>query len=157
MGIAGINPDHHVQDLFEAIERKDYPSWTAYIQVMTQQQAETYRWNIFDMTKVWPYKDYPLRPFGKLSLDRNVKFGVLCTVLSFILSSLRIILQISNRQHSHLLRWFQELNLQLTPVCLPIPFLICYANSSFSASGSDVQLPRCCPLSLWSQLPTATY
>jgi catalase len=73
--IAGTNPDHHVQDLFEAIERKDYPSWTAYIQVMTQQQAEMYRWNIFDMTKVWPYKHHPLRPFGKLTLDRNVSLA----------------------------------------------------------------------------------
>jgi catalase len=75
ISVAGTNPDHHVQDLFEAIGRKDYPSWTAYIQVMTQQQAETYRWNIFDMTKVWPYKDYPLRPFGKLTLDRNVRLA----------------------------------------------------------------------------------
>ena len=96
-------------------------------------------------------------PFWETYSRQKCKFGVLCTVRLLILSSLKIILQISNRQHSHLLRWFQELNIQLTLVCLPIPFLICYANSSFSASGSDVQLPRCCPLSLWSQLPTATY
>ncbi|KAH9210004.1 catalase-like domain-containing protein [Leptodontidium sp. 2 PMI_412] len=69
--IAGEDPDHNVRDLFDAIERKDYPTWTAYLQVMKPEEAETYRWNIFDMTKVWPHKDYPLRPFGKLTLDRN--------------------------------------------------------------------------------------
>ena len=70
--LRGQNPDHHVQDLFEAIERKDFPSWTAYLQVMDPIDAQSYRWNIFDMTKVWPQSDYPLTPFGKLVLDRNV-------------------------------------------------------------------------------------
>ncbi|KAI9745720.1 MAG: hypothetical protein M1818_001256 [Claussenomyces sp. TS43310] len=69
--VAGENPDHHVADLFEAIERKEYPTWTAYVQVMDPKEAETYRWNIFDMTKVWPKSDYPLRPFGKLTLNKN--------------------------------------------------------------------------------------
>ncbi|KAE8443850.1 hypothetical protein EG329_001259 [Mollisiaceae sp. DMI_Dod_QoI] len=69
--IAGENPDHNVQDLFENIEKGNFPSWTAYVQVMTPEQAETYRWNIFDMTKVWPHKDHPLRPFGKLTFNRN--------------------------------------------------------------------------------------
>jgi catalase len=71
--IAGTNPDHNVQDLFEAIERKEFPSWTAYLQVMDPKDAEKYRWNIFDMTKVWPHADYPLQPFGKLTLNRNVR------------------------------------------------------------------------------------
>lgn len=70
--VAGEDPDHNVRDLFDAIERKDYPTWTAYLQVMNSEEAENYRWNIFDMTKVWPHKDYPLRQFGKLTLDRNV-------------------------------------------------------------------------------------
>jgi len=70
--LAGENPDHHQQDLFEAIERKDYPSWTAYVQVMEPKDAETYRFNVFDMTKVWPHADYPMRPFGKITLDKNV-------------------------------------------------------------------------------------
>ncbi|KAG9238001.1 catalase [Amylocarpus encephaloides] len=69
--MAGENPDYNVQDLFEAIERKEYPTWTASIQVMTPEQAETYRWNIFDMTKVWPHADFPLIPFGKMELNRN--------------------------------------------------------------------------------------
>ena len=99
----------------------------------------------------------PSSSFWETYSWQKCKSGDLCTVRLLILSSLKIILQISNRQHSHLLRWFQELNLQLTLVCLPIPFLICYANSLFSASGSNVQLPRCCPLSSWGELPTATY
>ena len=70
--VAGENPDHHTQDLFEAIKREEFPSWTAYAQVMDPKEAESYRWNIFDMTKVWPHKDFPLRPFGKMILNRNV-------------------------------------------------------------------------------------
>ncbi|KAH8602104.1 catalase [Bisporella sp. PMI_857] len=69
--IAGTDPDHHVRDLFEAIEREEYPTWTAYLQIMDPKSAETYRWNIFDMTKVWPHKDYPLIPFGRMTLNRN--------------------------------------------------------------------------------------
>ena len=55
-----------------AIEKGDYPSWTMYFQVMKPEQAENYRWNIFDMTKVWPHADFPLQPVGKLTLNRNV-------------------------------------------------------------------------------------
>ncbi|KAL1963316.1 hypothetical protein VTN77DRAFT_8437 [Rasamsonia byssochlamydoides] len=69
----GENPNHHTQDLFEAIERGDYPSWTVYAQVMDPKDAEKYRWNIFDLTKVWPHKDYPLRPIGKMTLNENPK------------------------------------------------------------------------------------
>lgn len=70
--LAGTKPFHHTADLYDAIARGDYPSWTMYIQVMTPKQAEGYRWNIFDMTKVWPHKDFPLQPVGKLTLNRNV-------------------------------------------------------------------------------------
>lgn len=50
--LAGSDPDYHVRDLFNAIENGDYPTWTISIQVMEPKDAETYRWNIFDMTKV---------------------------------------------------------------------------------------------------------
>ncbi|KAF2807036.1 catalase-domain-containing protein [Mytilinidion resinicola] len=69
--LAGENPDAHLQDLHDSIEHGDFPSWTLYVQVMDPADAETYRWNIFDMTKVWPQKDYPLRPVGKLTLNEN--------------------------------------------------------------------------------------
>ncbi|OAA33093.1 peroxisomal catalase [Moelleriella libera RCEF 2490] len=70
--MASENPDWHTQDLFEAIQRGDLPSWTMYLQVLTPQQAEKFRWNIFDLTKVWPQGEVPLRPVGKLTLNRNV-------------------------------------------------------------------------------------
>ncbi|KAE8386842.1 catalase-domain-containing protein [Aspergillus alliaceus] len=69
--IAGENPDYLIQDMFEAIERGDYPVWNIYVQVMDPAEAEKYRWNIFDMTKVWSHKDFPLRQIGKLTLNRN--------------------------------------------------------------------------------------
>ncbi|ANB14979.1 catalase A [Sugiyamaella lignohabitans] len=65
------NPDHAQEDLFEAIAKGDFPSWTVYVQTMTPEQAEKAPFNVFDLTKVWPHKDYPLRRFGKLTLDKN--------------------------------------------------------------------------------------
>ena len=69
--LAGTNPDHGTQEMFEAIERGEFPSWTVYVQTMTAEQAEKYRYNILDLTKVWPHSDYPLRPIGKLVLNEN--------------------------------------------------------------------------------------
>lgn len=69
----GANPDWLTRDLYEAIARGENPSWTAYLQVMTPAQAETFRYNVFDLTKVWPQAEFPLRPFGRLTLNRNVQ------------------------------------------------------------------------------------
>ncbi|QKX59781.1 uncharacterized protein TRUGW13939_06923 [Talaromyces rugulosus] len=69
--IAGENPDFLLQDVFDAIEQGNYPVWNVYVQVMDPKEAETYKWNIFDMTKVWPHQDFPLRQIGKLTLNRN--------------------------------------------------------------------------------------
>ena len=69
--LAGEEPDYHVKDMFNAIERGNFPTWTMSLQVMDPKDAETYRWNIFDITKVWPHEDYPLIPVGKLTLNRN--------------------------------------------------------------------------------------
>jgi len=69
--IAGEDPDHATRDLYEAIERGDYPSWTLEMQIMTPEQAKDYRWDIFDITKVWPHGDFPPIKVGKLVLDRN--------------------------------------------------------------------------------------
>lgn len=77
--MAGENPDHQREDLYNAIEQGDYPSWTLNVQVMEPEQAESYRWNIFDMTKVWPQSEFPLRPVGKLTLNENVSLFVLKT------------------------------------------------------------------------------
>lgn len=69
----GANPDSLTQDLFEAIDRGEHPSWTTYVQVMTPAQAEKFRYNVFDLTKVWPQNEFPLRPFGRVTLNRNVQ------------------------------------------------------------------------------------
>ena len=69
--LAGKDPDYHTRQLFEAIERGEFPRWTFYIQVMPELEAETYRWNPFDLTKVWPHADYPLIEVGVLELNRN--------------------------------------------------------------------------------------
>lgn len=74
--VAGEDPDFMIRDMFEAIEKKDCPQWNVYVQVMDPSQAENYRWNIFDMTKVWPHEDFPLRHIGRLTVNRNVS---LCT------------------------------------------------------------------------------
>src|SRR5580658_8511383 len=52
----GADRESHQRDLFDAIARKEFPKWRVCIQVMTQQQAETFKWNPFDLTKVWPHK-----------------------------------------------------------------------------------------------------
>ena len=69
--LKSLDPDHATRDLYEAIERGEYPSWTVHIQVMTPEQAETYRFDPFDITKVWPHGDFPLIPVGRMVLDRN--------------------------------------------------------------------------------------
>ena len=69
--LAGEDPDWATRDLFEAIERGDYPKWNLKIQVMPEKDAETYRWNPFDLTKVWPHGDYPLIDVGVMELNRN--------------------------------------------------------------------------------------
>lgn len=69
--ISGENPDHATQDLYEAIERGDYPSWTLEMQILTPEQAEDFRWDIFDLTKVWPHGEVPPIKIGKLVLNSN--------------------------------------------------------------------------------------
>jgi catalase len=59
------------RDLFEAIERGEYPKWRFCVQIMPEADAEHYRWNPFDLTKVWPHADYPLIDVGIMELNRN--------------------------------------------------------------------------------------
>ena len=69
--IAGNDPDHHRRDLFQAIKSGDAPAWQLFIQVMPFDDAATYRFNPFDLTKIWPHSDYPLIKVGRMVLDRN--------------------------------------------------------------------------------------
>ncbi|MCK6258244.1 catalase KatA [Fictibacillus sp. KIGAM418] len=69
--IAGDNPDYHTEDLFNAIEKGDFPAWKLYVQIMPMEDANTYRFDPFDVTKVWSQKDYPLIEVGRMVLDKN--------------------------------------------------------------------------------------
>src|SRR5258705_6904286 len=69
--VVGGDRESAQRDLFENIERGVYPRWRFCVQVMPEDEAETYRWNPFDLTKVWPHADYPLIEVGILELNRN--------------------------------------------------------------------------------------
>ncbi len=69
--LAGCDPDYTTKQLFEMIKKGDYPKWMLYVQIMPEKEAETYRWNPFDLTKVWPHGDYPLIEAGVMELNRN--------------------------------------------------------------------------------------
>jgi catalase len=65
------NPDYATDDLYDAIENGDFPSWTLKVQIMPEADGEKYHWDVLDITKVWPHGDYPLIEVGKMTLDRN--------------------------------------------------------------------------------------
>ena len=65
----GQDPDHAQRDLVDAIEKKDFPKWALKIQVMNDEQAKGFKWNPFDLTKVWPHKDFPLIDVGVMELN----------------------------------------------------------------------------------------
>jgi len=69
--LVSTDGDFHTRDLFEAIARGDHPSWTLKMQIMPFEDAKYYRYNPFDLTKVWPHSDYPLVEVGRMTLDRN--------------------------------------------------------------------------------------
>lgn len=67
--LSGENPDFAQEDLCNAIDNGDFPKWTMYIQVMTEEQAKDFRWNPFDVTKVWFQGDFPLIEVGEMELN----------------------------------------------------------------------------------------
>jgi catalase len=69
--IAAVDPDAHIRDLHDTIGRGEHPSWSLYVQVMAFDDAQGYRFNPFDLTKVWPHADYPPIRVGRMVLDRN--------------------------------------------------------------------------------------
>jgi catalase len=66
-----IDPDCATRDLYDAIARKEFPAWRLEVQIMTPEQAKSYRFDPFDITKVWPHADFPPVNVGRLILDRN--------------------------------------------------------------------------------------
>jgi catalase len=69
--IIGRSRESYQEDLFGAIESRDFPKWTLYVQIMPEGDAGKHWYNPFDLTKVWPHKDYPLIEVGVLELNRN--------------------------------------------------------------------------------------
>jgi catalase len=69
--IRGKDPDYAQRDLFDAIHREEFPEWRVCMQIMPEKEADTYHINPFDLTKVWPHRDYPLIEVGNLLLDLN--------------------------------------------------------------------------------------
>lgn len=69
--LVGKDRESHQRDLYESIENAEYPRWTLLVQVMPEKEAARTPYNPFDLTKVWPHKDYPLIEVGVMELDRN--------------------------------------------------------------------------------------
>jgi catalase len=69
--VIGKCRESHQRDLYESIEKSDFPRWTMFIQIMPEKDAATCPYNPFDLTKVWFHKDYPLMQVGVLELNRN--------------------------------------------------------------------------------------
>ncbi|MCV3387110.1 catalase [Campylobacter sp. IFREMER_LSEM_CL2256] len=65
--------ESHQRDLYEAIEKGDFPKWTFQIQVLKEDEAEKLGFNPFDLTKVWPHSIVPLIEVGELVLNKNVQ------------------------------------------------------------------------------------
>jgi catalase len=69
--IAGADSDFHRRDLHDSIARGDFPKWKVQVQIMPEADAQTYHIHPFDLTKVWPHKDYPPMDVGVFELNRN--------------------------------------------------------------------------------------
>ena len=73
--LAGTDPDYAQRDLYESIDRGDFPRWRVFIQAATEEELEEWEkrtgWNPFDLTKIWPHSDFPKTPVGIIELNRN--------------------------------------------------------------------------------------
>lgn len=69
--LVGKDRESNQRDLFDSIENGDFPKWKLKVQIMPEEDAKDYRFNPFDLTKVWPHSDYPLMDVGVLELNKN--------------------------------------------------------------------------------------
>jgi len=69
--LVGKDRESNQRDLFDAIEKGNFPKWHMKVQIMPEEDAKDYRFNPFDLTKVWPHDDYPLHDVGEFELNRN--------------------------------------------------------------------------------------
>lgn len=70
--IGGQDPDFHTRDLYNAIERKEYPSWTFEMDVMTLEKIKKAHFEPFDVTRTWPNGTYKTVPIGQIVINKNV-------------------------------------------------------------------------------------
>ncbi|KAJ4824708.1 Carnitine O-acetyltransferase mitochondrial [Turnera subulata] len=70
--VGGANHSHATQDLYDSIETGDFPEWKLYIQTMDPADEDKYDFDPLDVTKIWPEDEFPLRPVGRMVLDKNV-------------------------------------------------------------------------------------
>lgn len=71
--LASEDPDYGLRDLYNSIENGQFPKWDFFVQIMSFEEAANFKWNPFDLTKVWPHKEFPLIPVGHIVLNRNPK------------------------------------------------------------------------------------
>ncbi|ATD67267.1 catalase [Luteimonas chenhongjianii] len=71
--VQGQDLGSHSKDLYESIERGDYPQWDMYVQIMEDHDHPELDWDPLDDTKIWPEHDFPLRHVGVMTLNRNVQ------------------------------------------------------------------------------------
>ncbi|XP_075982244.1 catalase-like [Anticarsia gemmatalis] len=71
--ISGLDPDYAIRDLYNAIANGNFPSWSVYIQVLTEEDVKNAGFDVFDVTLILPLDKYPLRPVGKMVLNKNPK------------------------------------------------------------------------------------
>lgn len=69
--LIGKDRESHQRDLYESIEKGDHPKWTLFVQIMPEKDAAKVPYHPFDLTKIWPHKDYPLIEVGVMELNRN--------------------------------------------------------------------------------------
>ncbi len=69
--IMGADPDFHRRDLWEAIEAGEYPEWELGLQIFTEEESERFSFDILDSTKIIPEELVPVRPVGRMTLNRN--------------------------------------------------------------------------------------
>ena len=71
--IVGKDRESNQRDLFENIEKGNFPKWSFEIQIMSEEEAKKCSFNPFDLTKVWPHGDYPMIKVGTMTLNENPK------------------------------------------------------------------------------------
>ncbi|CAK7903302.1 catalase T [[Candida] anglica] len=69
--VTSVSPEYNTKEFYDRISQGKFPTYSLYVQTMTPEQAEEFRYSINDLTKIWPHKEFPLRKFGKIVLDKN--------------------------------------------------------------------------------------